>query len=64
MTERMQALRELSERQLVTHSCPNCEGPVRCDIQQGKSTCWCFGLQAKEVEWGDTCMCRQCLTKR
>lgn len=61
MTERMRALRGLSERQPVTHSCPACSGPVRCDIEQGKSTCWCFSVQAKEVEWGDKCLCKTCL---
>ncbi|WP_425090075.1 cysteine-rich CWC family protein [Stutzerimonas stutzeri] len=46
------------------HSCPKCNSPVRCDITAGKSTCWCFGLQAKEVEHGDVCLCSGCLTQR
>jgi len=44
------------------HSCPSCSGPVRCDVALGKSVCWCFGLQRKEQEYGDICMCSTCLT--
>ena len=62
MTAPMDMLQSLVKRQTVTHSCPSCSGPVGCDIERGKSSCWCFGLQARELEWGDTCLCRQCLT--
>lgn len=46
----------------VTHSCPKCENPVRCDISQGKNTCWCFNVQSKGLELNDICMCKNCLT--
>lgn len=46
----------------VTHSCPKCTGPVRCDIMLGKPTCWCFNVQSKGLELNDTCMCKKCLT--
>ncbi|MBC7198160.1 MAG: cysteine-rich CWC family protein [Pseudomonas balearica] len=59
----MQILKSLEARQ-GTHPCPACSAPVRCDIEAGKSTCWCFGVQAKEQEHGDVCHCRRCLTKR
>jgi len=41
----------------VTHSCPRCQQPVRCDISQGKNTCWCFNVQSKGLEMNDVCMC-------
>lgn len=46
----------------VTHSCPKCTHPVRCDISQGKNTCWCFNVQSKGLEMNDICMCKSCLT--
>lgn len=50
----------------VTHSCPECQGPVRCDVEQGKSVCWCFSVrpQQREVDWGGQCLCQSCLTGR
>ena len=47
----------------VTHSCPKCENPVRCDISLGKNTCWCFNVQSKGLELNDVCMCKNCLNK-
>lgn len=61
MTERMKLMAGLPRP--ITHSCPTCSAPVRCDVELGKSTCWCFGLQAKEVEHGDVCLCSSCLTR-
>ncbi|WP_373323098.1 cysteine-rich CWC family protein [Pseudomonas brenneri] len=51
---------------LITHSCPSCETPVKCEIEQGKTTCWCFHVkrQEKEVDWGGKCLCTGCLTGR
>lgn len=46
----------------VTHNCPQCGAPVRCDVARGARECWCFNLQAKEQEHGDVCSCRACLT--
>ncbi|WP_429560781.1 cysteine-rich CWC family protein [Pseudomonas laurylsulfatiphila] len=49
---------------LITHKCPTCEVPVKCEIAQGKSTCWCFTVkpQEREVDWGGQCLCTGCLT--
>ena len=47
----------------VSHSCPRCENPVRCDISLGKNTCWCFNVQSKGLELNDVCMCKNCLNK-
>lgn len=46
----------------VTHSCHKCGAPVRCDIELGRTECWCFSVQAKGLEMNDTCMCKKCLT--
>ncbi|MNF50950.1 hypothetical protein D3C85_173260 [compost metagenome] len=46
----------------VTHSCPECKSAVKCEIAQGKNTCWCFNVQARNVEWNDVCLCKKCLT--
>lgn len=46
----------------VTHNCPKCTGPVRCDIERGLNTCWCFNVQAKGLEMNEACMCKSCLT--
>lgn len=47
----------------VTHSCPECSAPVRCEVALGKSSCWCFSVspQLREVEWDGLCMCASCL---
>lgn len=47
----------------VTHSCPECAAPVKCEITLGKSNCWCFTVatQIREVEWEGLCMCPTCL---
>lgn len=45
----------------VTHSCPKCDNPVKCEIYQGKNTCWCFEIQSKGLEMNDLCMCKSCL---
>lgn len=57
----MSLLRGLAGNSPVTHNCPNCSAPVRCDVARGKSHCWCFGIQAKEQEHGDVCICAACL---
>ncbi|OZG75050.1 hypothetical protein BTA51_01230 [Hahella sp. CCB-MM4] len=52
-----------------THCCPGCGKPAQCDLEKGKSTCWCFSLPHDErhhepfVE-GDKCFCRSCLAAR
>lgn len=49
---------------LITHACPECKTPVKCDVAQGKSVCWCFTVkrQEREVDWGGQCLCTNCLT--
>ena len=45
-----------------THKC-TCGKPVRCEIELGKSECWCFNVQVKStLAQGDKCLCRKCLT--
>ena len=44
-------------------SCSKCNGPMSCDLQQGKSVCWCFHeepLINKSDEY-EGCLCRSCL---
>ena len=55
--------RKLEVTKAVTHSCPGCTGPVKCDISQGKSNCWCFHVkpQQREHDFGDLCLCPTCL---
>lgn len=50
-------------QQVFTGNCPKCGAAVRCEIELGKNTCWCFTVkrQDNETEWGDDCMCRSCL---
>lgn len=47
-----------------THQCPQCQQPAQCDIQAGKSTCWCFELEPRQTLTNstNTCLCRQCLS--
>ena len=59
--DRMHQLKSLQDKATVTHSCPSCGGPVRCDIAKGKGVCWCFSVQAKSLEWNDVCLCKKCL---
>lgn len=51
-----------------THICPNCQANAQCDIKEGKETCWCFGLEKRDVQQlpleaqqADRCVCRHCL---
>lgn len=55
---------KLAASRSVTHSCPGCNAPVRCEIEQGKNTCWCFTVhnQRPEVDWDSQCLCQHCLT--
>lgn len=63
MSDRMALLESLSRNKPATHSCPTCTSPVACNIAQGKTTCWCFNVQAGESLFGDVCLCKQCLVK-
>ena len=55
--------RKLESSRTVSHSCPGCNAPVKCDISLGKSTCWCFNVkpQQREVDWNGQCYCATCL---
>ncbi|MCD9531205.1 DUF1289 domain-containing protein [Photobacterium carnosum] len=48
----------------ATHQCPQCQQPAQCDIQAGKSTCWCFDIEPRQTltDSANTCLCRQCLS--
>lgn len=61
---RMGQVKRLLEAAMVTHNCPECQQAAKCEIMQGKSTCWCFNVQAKALEMNDICLCKKCLTTR
>lgn len=48
----------------ATHACPQCQQPAQCDIQAGKSTCWCFDIEPRQTSSDSptVCLCRQCLS--
>ena len=49
-----------------THNCPSCERPTNCDLEKGKSVCWCFSVKITnklEHNTGNKCMCKCCLTE-
>ena len=62
---RMDMIRKVGDTSPFTHNCPVCASAVRCDITRGKSTCWCFTVQAqiREAEWDGLCLCTGCLKK-
>lgn len=51
-----------------THQCEGCGKPSQCDISAGKSTCWCFELDEREIsselKEASSCLCRSCLEKQ
>lgn len=57
----VELMEKVGVQSTVTHSCPKCEHPVRCDIMLGKQACWCFNVQSKGLEMNDICMCKNCL---
>ncbi|WP_371876173.1 cysteine-rich CWC family protein [Vibrio sp. HB161653] len=48
-------------------SCAHCQQPMHCDISAGKTTCWCFELERREIpaplQNQNACLCRHCLSK-
>lgn len=64
--DRMLVMKELKWRG-STHSCPKCEGPAYCAMEDGKSgsTCWCMTVDKPYVPETsyEQCMCKTCLTK-
>ncbi|WGV98170.1 cysteine-rich CWC family protein [Vibrio sp. YMD68] len=48
-----------------SHQCPLCSAKTQCDIESGKSTCWCFDIERRDsagVTDSDVCLCRKCLS--
>ncbi|EGU33900.1 hypothetical protein VII00023_17244 [Vibrio ichthyoenteri ATCC 700023] len=49
-----------------THQCPSCTQPTHCDISAGKTECWCFSIEKRDLTntpKSSQCLCRQCLSK-
>ena len=68
MSEHSDALNKV-ENNTFTHECPEaeCTSLVRCEVAQGKGTCWCFYETPAEgnkvdLHSGDLCKCKSCLT--
>ncbi|EKO3517017.1 cysteine-rich CWC family protein [Vibrio fluvialis] len=64
--ERDTIMQRLSGQQ-TTHHCPSCGEPAHCDISAGKSTCWCFELEKRDLSAlpeSSVCLCRLCLAKQ
>ncbi|MCG6227057.1 cysteine-rich CWC family protein [Vibrio furnissii] len=64
--ERDTIMQRLSGQQ-STHTCPACGEPTHCDISAGKSTCWCFDVEKRDVSTqpeSSVCLCRKCLEKQ
>lgn len=54
------------------HNCPKCNKASRCDIEDGRSVCWCFSeprlpqpftAVSSSPEEGPNCLCKTCLNK-
>ncbi|KAB1457487.1 cysteine-rich CWC family protein [Vibrio panuliri] len=48
-----------------THACPSCGAASFCDISAGKSHCWCFDIEKRDLSNTpkfDKCLCRKCLS--
>lgn len=50
--------------------CPLCGADNSCDLEKGRGTCWCFGLEIslRDLEqspgWTkDACLCMKCATQ-
>ncbi|ELR66827.1 hypothetical protein C942_04526 [Photobacterium marinum] len=48
-----------------THTCSLCGKPAFCDINAGKSTCWCFEIEKRDTSGIESpdCLCRECLSR-
>ncbi|MFB9136260.1 cysteine-rich CWC family protein [Vibrio olivae] len=47
-----------------THECPSCNQPAHCDLAAGKTQCWCFDLETRDLSSQSSdhsCLCRHCL---
>lgn len=68
MTEdaRMKIMKELQWRN-STHTCPRCEQPAYCAMEDGKSSnlCWCMTVEKAYVPETnyENCMCKNCLSE-
>ncbi|MDF2153500.1 cysteine-rich CWC family protein [Vibrio sp. CAU 1672] len=50
-----------------THLCEECDKPMHCDISAGKSRCWCFELEPRDLSGSGNdkrCLCRKCLEQK
>ncbi|WP_083163665.1 cysteine-rich CWC family protein [Vibrio scophthalmi] len=50
----------------TTHDCPTCAKPTHCDIAAGKTDCWCFTIEKRDLSntvKQSQCLCRQCLSE-
>ncbi|GAA3971562.1 cysteine-rich CWC family protein [Allohahella marinimesophila] len=52
------------------HNCPECSKASRCEIEEGRSVCWCFSeptlprdLSRDNVVERPLCLCKACLHK-
>lgn len=67
--DRLKLMQQL-QGQTRTHSCPNCDGPAYCAMEDGKSAsaCWCMTVKPVNRETNplidsgaNNCLCRKCL---
>jgi hypothetical protein len=52
-----------------THSCPECNKPAYCAMEDGKSAnlCWCMfetGISFNPYISTDNCLCKKCLNNQ
>ncbi len=58
-------MHKLPKQRCGTHNCPECNKLTKCDLENGKSVCWCFSVEVVnklEHNAGNKCMCKSCLT--
>jgi hypothetical protein len=54
------------KQRCFTQNCGRCGAAMTCDLELGKSTCWCFSVDpvpVSEDDFGKECVCRDCLSK-
>lgn len=58
-------LTKIPKQRCGTHNCPDCNKLTKCDLENGKSVCWCFTKPIKDNKVGHSegqqCLCRTCL---
>lgn len=61
-----QAIMDRLSGKATTHDCPTCSQPTHCDITAGKTECWCFAIETRDLTESskhNQCQCRGCLAK-